>query len=403
VRRARPHRLLVLLALCALVVVPAASANAHDQEYIVVLVPGTDPGTFAGRLGAIAERTYSAALDGFVARLSPGQLQRVQNDPAVQGVVQDGDGFTFDGQTVPTGVSRVGGPASPTADIDGIDDARVNADIAIIDSGVDSDNPELNVQTGQDCGGTGSTEDFIGHGTAVAGVAAAIDDGNGVVGVAPGARIWPVSIENKSGKIRASAVLCALDWVTQHAATIEVANMSFDDSGRDDGNCGVDSHGKVHDPIHAAVCAAVDAGVTITVSAGNRARDAARFIPAAYDEVITVSALADTDGAPGGNGPDCFGEQDDTFASFSNFGHDVDIAAPGVCIESTAIGGGDSTFTGTSFSAPHVAGAAALWIAGHPGAGPDDVKQAIVNAREDVHLDGDPDGTDEGVLDVSTF
>jgi subtilisin len=80
----------------------------------------------------------------------------------------------------------------------------------------------------------------------------------------------------------------------------------------------------------------VAAGVTYTVAAGNSADDAANHVPVAYDEVITVSALADFDGQPGGLGaPTCRADEDDTLADFSNFGADVDLIAPGVCIFST--------------------------------------------------------------------
>jgi subtilisin family serine protease len=155
--------------------------------------------------------------------------------------------------------------------------------------------------------------------------------------------------------------------------------------------------------LHAAVCAAVDAGVTIVASAGNGGTDARKQVPAAYDEVITVSAIADSDGAPGGLGPDCSGEEDDTFASFSNYGADVDIAAPGVCLETTTKDGGYGVFDGTSFSAPLVAGAAALYAAAHPGASPADIKDAILNNREAAPIPGDPDGIPEGVLNVDGF
>ena len=384
---------------------PSASTKTPAQaSYIVVLDPGVDPSAFAGRLGATTERTYSAALDGFVAPLSPGQLNKVESDPAVQTVVPDDATFSFATQTVGTGVERVGGLASPTANIDG-NDERVDADIAIIDSGIQGDHPDLNVVEGHDCGGTGSTDDFIGHGTAVAGLAAAVDNGIGIVGVAPGARLWPVSIADAKGKVRESAVICALDWVTQNADVIEVANMSVGRNGHDSQNCGFNPQGKIRDPLHAAVCAAVDAGVTIVVSAGNDGTDAGKQVPGAYDQVITVSAIADSDGQPGGTGPECSGEQDDTFASFSNYGADVDIAAPGVCLETTTKEESYGVVNGTSFSAPLVAGAAALlYAAGESRPTPSEVKDEILENRiETGPIPGDPDGIDEGVLNVAGF
>ena len=97
--------------------------------------------------------------------------------------------------------------------------------------------------------------------------------------------------------------------------------------------------------------------------------------------MITVSALADFDGKPGGLGrPTCRTDQDDTFADFSNYGPDVDLIAPGVCIPSTHYNQSYTTMSGTSMAAPHVAGGAALYRATHPTASPGTVKAALQRA-----------------------
>jgi subtilisin family serine protease len=204
----------------------------------------------------------------------------------------------------------------------------------------------------------------------VAGTVAAKDDGNGVVGVAPGAPLYAVRVLNNAGSGSWSSVICGVDWVTRNAASmgIKVANMSLGGSGSDstlDANCNGGN-----DALHKAICNSVKAGVTYVVAAGNSNTDFNGFVPAAYDEVLTVAAMADFNGQPGGfAAPTCRSDVDDTAADFSNFavlaGDQVHtIAAPGVCILSTWKGGGYNTISGTSMASPHVAGVAALCIAG---------------------------------------
>lgn len=159
---------------------------------------------------------------------------------------------------------------------------------------------------------------------------------------------------------------------------------------------------RTKDPEHKAICTSVAAGVTYVVAAGNDANDASRFTPAAYDEVITVSAMSDTDGQPGElGGLDACGDSqtDDVFATFSNFGADIDIAAPGVCVQSTFNGGSYAHGSGTSFAAPAVSGTVALCIASGPCGGltPAQITQKIVadaaaynNAHPEYGFVGDP-------------
>jgi subtilisin len=206
--------------------------------------------------------------------------------------------------------------------------------------------------------------------------------------------VWAVRALNNQGSGSWSSIICGVDWVTANAGTIEVANMSLGGTGRDTGcNDG---------GMHRAICNSVARGVTYAVAAGNESDNAANHVPAAYDEVITVSALADFDGRPGGLGAaTCRADVDDTFADFSNFGSDVDLIAPGVCILSTWRGGGYNTISGTSMATPHVTGAAALYKANNPGASPAQVKSALQDAgTADWNDIDDPDPTKEPLLRV---
>jgi len=162
-------------------------------------------------------------------------------------------------------------------------------------------------------------------------IRAAIDNAIGRVGVAPGAKLWSVRVFEGLTEGSDSDLICGIDWITKHSDQIKVANLSLGGPGADDGNCGYSEGGVLQDPVHAAICASVAKGITYVVSAGNDGVDAANISPANYDEVITVSAIADGDGQPGGlSGQlNCVPEEDDTFAFFSNYGSDVDVAALG--------------------------------------------------------------------------
>ena len=152
-----------------------------------------------------------------------------------------------------------------------------------------------------------------------------------------------------------------------------------------------------------AICRSTAAGVTYVVAAGNGSMDASSFVPATFPEVITVSAITDFDSLAGGLGsPTCAYGTDDTFAGFSNFGADVDLAAPGVCVLSTWRGGGYRSISGTSMASPHVAGAAALYLSTHRGASPATVRTALRTAGTSDWA-GDPDGTHEPLVNVAAF
>ncbi|XVV06063.1 S8 family serine peptidase [Actinosynnema sp. CA-248983] len=390
----------LLAALLVAAVAPAAPASAAGAEsYVVLLQDGAALSAFTADPAVAVTHRYESAVRGYSARMTPATAARLARDPRVALVQRDGVA-TIAAQSVPTGIDRVDAEVSPTARINGVDE-RVDVDVAVIDTGIDLDHPDLNVHTAgaKNCSSGRSADDGHGHGTHVAGTIGAKDDTNGVVGVAPGARVWPVRVLNNRGSGSFSDIVCGIDFVTAHANEIEVANMSLGGSGTDSA-CGSN-----RDAMHEAICRSVAAGVTYVVAAGNSAANASTFVPAAYDEVITVSALADFNGKPGGGAaPTCRSDVDDTFADFSNYGADVDLIAPGVCILSTWLNGGYNTISGTSMASPHVAGAAALYKATHPTASPAAVKSALQAAgTSDWTTSSDRDSTHEPLLNVATF
>jgi len=347
-----------------------AAQNVIAGHYIVMLKQGVDDPrsvarTHARKYGADLLYIYDEALNGYAASIPTRHLDQVRNDPRVSFVSADRVVHAT-AQSLPTGVNRIQGDASST--LSGNGSGSINTAVAIIDTGIDVDHPDLNVVGGHNCSSGRTYDDGNGHGTHVAGTVAAKDDTNGVVGMAPGARLYAVRVLNSNGSGSWSSVACGIDWVTANAGRlgIKLANMSLGGSGSDDGNCGNSNQ----DALHKAICKSVAAGVTYVVAAGNSNTNFSGFVPAAYNEVLTVTAAADFNGQPGGGAAaTCRADVDETPADFSNFttagssdeGHT--IAAPGVCIRSTWKRGAYNTISGTSMASPHVAGTAALCIA----------------------------------------
>lgn len=342
------------------------------------------------------------AFKGFVAEMSEADAEALKSDPTVQDVVQDEEIYMFgrndvtaQAQTLPTGVNRVNAENKTNK--------GANIEVAILDTGIDANHPDLKpaVLGGISCvpGEPNPLNDGNGHGTHVAGIVAARNNTVGVVGVAPEAKLWAVKVLNKQGAGSWSSVICGIDWVKSQASHIKVINMSLGGGGSAGANCG-------SSPLRQSICNVVNAGVTVIVAAGNASGDVKNSVPAAYPEVIAVSALADSNGKACGGGAMTSYGADDTFATFSNYATlagDLSrlIGAPGVSIYSTYKGNAYATLSGTSMASPHVAGAAALWIKTHPGATPAAVKAGLLSAAEagNVNIDG---CTGAGVSHVGT-
>lgn len=257
-------------------------------------------------------------------------------------------------------------------------------------------------------------EDDDGHGTHVAGIVGALDNDFGVVGVAPGARLWALKVLDENGEGSMADVIAAVDYVTANADKISVANLSLGGEGQ-------------LATLRMAIQNSIAQGVVYVAAAGNDGLDiygndnsfgtSDDFIPAAYPEVMTVSAMVDTDGRSGGLGVATWSGLDDQIADFSNYstsviagnpvnspGAAIDVAAPGVSIRSTLLGGGYGNMSGTSMAAPHMAGVAALYIAQHgratDAAGVAAIRQAIIDLGQaqpqwrpdgQTDLDGKPE------------
>jgi len=373
---------------------PRAKGGVVPGHYIVVLKATVrNPGRVAARqaraYGAQVTHVYGSALKGYAAKIPSGRVVSLRANPAVRFVTPDRKVSAAD-QTMGTGVERVKAVNKP--------EKGAGVNVAVIDTGIDTSHPDLaaNIVGGVNCsqGGKRNYDDGNGHGTHVAGIIAALDNGVGVVGVAPQAKLWAVRVLNDQGSGSFSDVICGIDFVDSKSpakgGSIAIANMSLGGYGFDDGNCGRTNG----DGMHLAVCRAISDGVTFVVAAGNSGVDLSRqltFVPASYDEVITVSALADSNGQPcGGGGRTTYGGDDD-FASFSNYATSAAdlnhlIGAPGVSIFSTWKGGTYETHSGTSMASPHVAGSAALYIATHPGASPASVLEALKAVGEPVNV-----------------
>ena len=306
---------------------------------------------------------YENVLNGFTINVPNERIIDVLEQSPFVDYIEKDKVVKASAQTLPSGVNRVDGDLSSTRSGNGY--GTVNADIAILDTGIQISHSDLNIIHQKTfVSGTSSANDDNGHGTHVAGIAAAKDNSIGVVGIAPGAKLWAIKILDKYGSGALSTVIKGIDWISP--SYVEVANLSL--------TCECKSSA-----FDTAINNAVNSGITFVAAAGNSGKDTSTFSPANNPNVIAVSAIGDSDGKCGGTGPSTGYGRDDTLASFSNYGAVVDMAAPGTKIYSTYLGNSYATMSGTSMASPHVAGAAALYESSHPGDSPSEVRNALLS------------------------
>ncbi len=245
----------LLLALTALGIPLGALAQETQQNtpqrYIVTFASNVPS---AGGLAALlansdgfrVTHSYDNVFKGFSAELSPAQVTWLRAFSSVTSIEPDSIAHVTD-QTTPTGIQRIGDLLNGTANIGG--HTSVNISVATLDTGVDINNSDLNVGGGfnainaSTCTGSannGSYQDDNGHGTHVAGTIAAKDDGSGVVGVAPGAKVYAVKVFDSGGNGYVSSIICGINWIVSNASqdNIKVVNFSGAWGGSNSANCG---------------------------------------------------------------------------------------------------------------------------------------------------------------------
>nr|WP_157527251.1 S8 family peptidase [Kibdelosporangium sp. MJ126-NF4]CEL13677.1 Alkaline serine exoprotease A precursor [Kibdelosporangium sp. MJ126-NF4]CTQ99363.1 Alkaline serine exoprotease A precursor (EC 3.4.21.-) [Kibdelosporangium sp. MJ126-NF4] len=332
-------------------VVGAGAEGAIRDSYIVVLKPGaTEPAAgLAGKVGGRLGFTYQA-INGFSVQVGERQARRLAADPAVAYVEQNRAVHVTATQTNPPswGLDRVDQRKLPLDKAYTYANTASNVNVYVLDTGVRATHQTFGgrVKQGYDfIDNDTNADDGYGHGTHVAGTIAGSQ-----YGVAKGASIYPVRVLGNDGGGTTAGVIAGVNWITQNAKKPAVANASLG--------------GGTSSTLDDAVRKSVASGVAWVVAAGNSNTNADSFSPARVREAITVGATDKTD----------------TRAGYSNFGAALDLFAPGSGITSAWNTNDTATYTGngTSFAAPHAAGAAALYLSGNTSATPTQVSQALV-------------------------
>ncbi|MFE5854211.1 S8 family peptidase [Streptomyces sp. NPDC056500] len=339
-------------------ILQAGAAGAVPGSYLVTLkqTAGFSASTARGKqliasYGGQIKRTYTSALNGYAATLSNTEAKRLAADPAVASVEQDQKVHSTATQyNAPWGLDRIDQANLP---LNGTytypDSAGINTTIYVLDTGVRITHQDIvgRAFNGYDfIDNDPIAQDGYGHGTHVATTAAGT-----TWGVAKKAKIVAVRVLGNTGSGTTAGVIAGVDWITANHVASSVANVSLG--------------GGPSPTLDNAVRRSIASGVTYSIAAGNSGAPASGYSPARVTTAITVGATTRTDAK----------------ATYSNHGPIVDIFAPGSDITAGWNNSDTATYTGngTSFAAPHVSGAAAIYLTNHPGASPAAVATALVN------------------------
>ncbi|MBU6532575.1 S8 family peptidase [Streptomyces sp. NPDC057245] len=361
-------------------VLAAGSPTAVKDSYLVTLEKdaGLKASSGAGKdlveeYGGTVRRTFGSALNGYSATLSATEARRLAADPAVASVEQDQRVRLADTtqSDAPWGLDRVDQASLPLSGTYTYPDSAGEGVTAyVIDTGVRVTHQEISGRAsyGYDAvDGDTTASDGNGHGTHVATTIAGT-----TYGVAKKAEVVAVRVLDNNGSGTTAGVIAGIDWVTANHSGPSVANLSLG--------------GGASTTLDNAVRASIASGVTYAVAAGNSAANASSYSPARVTEALTVGATTNTDAR----------------ASYSNYGAVLDLFAPGSSITAGWNTGDTATNTisGTSMATPHVAGAAAVYLAGHSSATPDQVADALVDGAAADKVTGPGSGSPNRLLQL---
>ena len=345
---------LIIAFLAIIIILLSGTAYSEEPQRDVIIgfhqIPILSEKALIHSEGGVVKHEYRL-IPAVSASLSEQAIDIMRKNPGVA-YIEDDVILTIatDEYVNSTGVSHIGCEMVHNNGIDG-----TGVKVAVIDTGIDYTHEDLNdnYKGGYDFVFSDSDpfdDSYNSHGTHVAGIIAAERNGIGVVGIAPNASLYAVKVLDGSGHGLTSWVIAGIEWAVENDMDVVIMSSGTKEDSQ---------------PLRDACRNASDAGVLLVAAAGNTHGGDVTY-PARYDSVIAVTATY----------------LNDSQASFSPIGPEVELAAPGVNILSTTSDDGYGNLSGTSQAAPHVAGTAALIISSNL---PDVNDDGVVN-NEDVRL-----------------